>query len=467
MSKKLTILIHASLLFGLLAPQSWGQDQRYAVPSGTAKDHKYVIRLGAHEDAAAVAARHGMTLVKSLIGSGAGIHVLSAPANQDAGRAMQSLVSDPTVRAAEADGPVLLPGQKASAAVHPASAVRPVLPIDGTPTRYYGGMAAAGYVNQPAASVIGISAAHQIATGKATVAILDTGVDFNQPVLKDSVVPGWDFVHNQPGGQDVADINQETTPILDQETTPILDQETTPILDGGSAIVLNQETTPILDQETTPILDSKKYPAYGHGTMVAGLIHLVAPRARLMPVKVFGADGTATISQIVEGIHWAVDNGADVINMSFSTRTPSDALAAAIGYADSMGVICVAAAGNDGLAEVVFPAVYSSVIDVASTNNFEVRSLFSNFGSEIELAAPGEAVVTTYPGSHYAMVWGTSFSAPLVSGGAALLVDAGRGLTPKQARSALMQAENIGQELGAGELNLLQSLQYLSKHGRD
>lgn len=467
MVKKLTILTHAGLLLGLLAPQSWGQDKRYAVPPGTAPNHKYLVRLGAHEDVAGVAARHGMTLVKSLLGSGAGIHVLTAPANQDAAQALQSLLSDPAVRTAETDGPVLLPGQKASAAVHPASAVQPVLPIDATLTWYYRSSAAAGYVNQPAASLIGISAAHQMATGKATVAVLDTGVDFLQPVLMGSVVPGWDFVSNQPGGQDVAGINQETTPILDQETTPILDQETTPILDGGTAIVLTQETTPILDQETTPILDTKQYPAYGHGTMVAGIIHLVAPMARLMPVKVFAADGTATISQIVEGIYWAVDHGADVINMSFSTKAPSDALADAIGYADSEGVICVAAAGNDGLPEVVFPAVYSSVIDVASTNNFEVRSLFSNYGRPIEVAAPGEAVITTYPGNHYAVVWGTSFSSPLVAGAAALLVEIGNKPTPKQARFALMQAENIGQELGAGELDLLQSLQYLSKHGHN
>jgi subtilisin family serine protease len=261
----------------------------------------------------------------------------------------------------------------------------------------------------------------------------------------------------------VADINQETTPILDQETTPILDQETTPILDGGSAIILSQETTPILDQETTPILDAGKYPAYGHGTMVAGLIHLVAPKAMLMPVKVFAADGTATISQIVNGIYWAVDHNANVINMSFSTKQPSAALENAIAYANSKGVICVAAAGNDGLAEVVYPAAYSTVIDVASTNDNDVRSLFSNYGSQIALAAPGEAVITTYPGNHYAEVWGTSFSATLVSAGAALLVGMNHDISPAQARNALMQAVTIGQELGAGELSLLQAVTYLDK----
>ena len=141
-----------------------------------------------------------------------------------------------------------------------------------------------------------------------------------------------------PLGQEIADLNQETTPILDQETTPILDQETTPILDGGSAIILQQETTPILDQETTPILDGRKYPAYGHGTMVAGLIHLVAPDARIMPLRAFGADGSATISQIVEAIYFAVDRKVDVINMSFSVREDSPALREALDFAASNGV---------------------------------------------------------------------------------------------------------------------------------
>jgi subtilisin family serine protease len=460
MLKTFHLLTRISLLMGLLSLTAWAED-------------RYVVHLGRH-DAYAVAARHGMTVVKSLKGSGTGVHVLSAPKNSESWKVMQELANDAAVQSAEKDSPVLLPGIKAAAMVHPASAAAPAFPLDGTLTLYYRSLAANGYINQPAASLIKVSDAHKQSAGQGTVAVLDTGIDSTQPVLAGSVAAGWDFVHNNPGGQEVADTNQETTPILDQETTPILDQETTPILDGGSAIILDQETTPILDQETTPILDQEttpildatKFPAYGHGTMVAGLIHLVAPQAMLMPVKVFAADGTATISQIVNGIYWAVDHNADVINMSFSTHQPSAALEKAIIYANSKGVICVASAGNDGLAEVVYPAAYSMVIDVASTNDNDVRSMFSNYGGQIALAAPGEAVITTYPGNRYAEVWGTSFSAPLVSGGAALLVGMGNNLTPAQARNALTQAVQIGQELGAGELNLLQAVTYLNKRGK-
>ncbi len=453
MSRTLQMLTRNSLLIGLLSLAAWGQD-------------RYVVHLG-RNNANSVAARHGMKVVKSLSGSGTGVYVLSVAKGRANWKDLQDLGSDPSVQSAEKDSAVLLPGLKAAAQVHPSSAPAPAFPLDGTPTFYYRSFAANGYVNQPAASLIRISDAHKTSAGQGTVAVLDTGIDYSQPVLAGSVTFGWDFVHNNPGGQESADINQETTPILDQETTPILDQETTPILDGGSAIILNQETTPILDQETTPILDSRKFPAYGHGTMVAGLIHLVAPKAMLMPVKVFAADGTATISQIVNGIYWAVDHNASVLNMSFSTTQPSAALEKAIVYANSKGVICVASAGNDGRAEVVYPGAYSMVIDVASINNDSIRSLFSNYGSQIELAAPGEAVITTYPGNRYAQVWGTSFSAPMAAGGAALLVGMNGNITPAQARNALMQAVRIGQELGAGQLNLLQAVTYLNKRGQD
>src|SRR5471030_1365727 len=445
MLKTLHTLTRIGLLTGLLSLAALAQN-------------RYVVHLGTG-NADSIAARHGMTVVKSLKGSGTGVHVLSAPRNSNSWKVMQDLAADMEVQSAETDSPILLPGLKAAAMVHPSSAPNAAFPFDRTPTSYYRSFAANGYINQPAALLIQVSDAHKKSAGKGTVAVLDTGIDNLQPVLAGSVSSGWDFVHNNPGGKELADINQETTPILDQETTPILDQETTPILDGGSATVLAQETT--------PILDSKKFPAYGHGTMVAGLIHLVAPKAMLMPVKVFAADGTASISQIVNGIYWAVDHNADVINMSFSTMQPSAALEKAISYANSKGVICVAAAGNDGQAEVVYPAAYSTVIDVGSTNNDGVRSLFSNFGGQIALAAPGEAVITTYPGNRYAEVWGTSFSAPLISGGAALLVGMGDDITPAQARNALMQAVKIGQELGAGELNLLQAVTSLDKHGKD
>jgi subtilisin family serine protease len=430
-------------------------------------DDRFVIKVDG--DVNAVAGRHHLTVVKSLNGSGNGVHVVSGPAGVDRQQVLQALKQDSSVRGAEPESLLLLPGVGSKTNPNPtANRLAPAIHLDGTPTFYYTGFAAAAYVNQQAAQIINVAKSHALATGNGVkVAVIDTGIDRTHPVLMFSVGEGYDFVTNSNGGQELLGTNQETTPILDQETTPILDQETTPILDGGSAVIfaqettpiLDQETTPILDQETTPILDSKQYPAFGHGTMVAGLIHLVAPNARLLPVRAFGANGTSTISQVVAAIYWSIDHAANVINMSFSTTQDSPQLQAAIDAAAAKGIILVAAAGNDGKATQVWPASYSDVIGVASTNNSLIRSSFSNYGNSlVTLAAPGEADVTVYPGNHYAQVWGTSFSTPLVAGGAALLVDINNKTDEATADKTLSKsAKNIGQELGGGELDLYQA----------
>ena len=448
MSRHLHIPGRAALMLVLWCFASYGED-------------RFLIR--AKGDVHQLAARHGLRVVASLTGSAAGHHIL-AGSGKSRQSVLDSLAADTNVVSAEANQPVLLPGQRAGAAVHPATAPKgAAFPLNGAPTWYYTSLAAAGYVNQPAAGLIRTSQAHTISTGNARVAVIDTGIDRGNWVLAFSIGEGWDFVHNVPFGQEMPDLNQETTPILDQETTPILDQETTPILDGGAAIILAQETTPILDQETTPILDGNLHPAYGHGTMVAGLIHLVAPKATLLPVRSFAADGTATLAQIVAGIYWAIDHDADVINMSFSTGLNSGILQNAIDAANAKGVICIAAAGNDGQAISVWPASYASVIGVGSTNNSDTRSLFSNYGTVASLAAPGEALITTYPSTgprqHYAEVWGTSFAAPLVAGTAALLVDIGNQMNGAKAMSDLAKSSvPIGnQGLGAGELDAYQA----------
>jgi subtilisin family serine protease len=444
MLRRLHILVRIAILLALYALGAFAED-------------RYLVKVTG--DVNGIAARHGLTVVKSLTGSASGHYILSSKGAIPQS-VLNSLAREFAVSSAETEKPVQLPGINAAAPVRPAGAPAAFTRISSTLVRYYNSFAASAYVNQPATDVINMDRAHTLATGQGgiVVATIDTGADFTHPVLRASLKPGWDFVHTWPLGQEQADLNQETTPILDQETTPILDQETTPILDGGTAIILQQETTPILDQETTPILDGKKYPAYGHGTMVAGLIHLVAPDAQIMPLRAFGADGSATISQIVQAIYYAVDKNVDVINMSFSVKQDSPSLKAALDYAAAKGVICVAAAGNDGQSIQVWPAAYGTVIGVASTNNFEIRSLFSNFGNSlVTLAAPGEGVITTYPQQHYAQVWGTSFSSPMVSGAAALLLEVNHNINGDMAVKDLSHATAIGQELGAGELDAYQA----------
>ena len=393
-----------------------------------------------------IAARHNLTLIRSFTGSATNLHVVAAPPGADVQRTIQGLRADASVGGVESDASVSLPETFPGAPLRQMGLPDPAPLSDHTLVKYYGASAWDAYVNQPAVFVIKVAQAHAFATGAGTVAFLDTGVDTGNLVLAGCLVQGYDFTRNIAGGSEMADIDQSTTSILDQSTTSIL------------------------DQSTTSILDRSKLPsAFGHGTMVAGLIHLVAPAAKLMPVKVFSSNGTATLSNVVNGIYWAVDHGANVISMSFNSTQSSSELKNAINYANSHGLICVASVGNDGKQNPsVFPAGYlSQVIGVASTNNSDIRSTFSNYGNTlVDVAAPGEGDVTLYPGNNYAEGWGTSFSAPLVAGGAALLVQlGGNHINVAQATQAILQAIPTGQGLGAGEVDLFQACLYELIHG--
>jgi thermitase len=237
-------------------------------------------------------------------------------------------------------------------------------------------------------------------------------------------------------------------------------------------VQLNQSTAAILEQSTAAVLDGHKLPShFGHGTMVAGLIHVIAPTAKIMSLKAFNADGTANQSDIVRAIYYAADNGANVINMSFSLPVISDEVMRAINYATRKGVVCVASVGNDGETRLVYPAAFGNVIGVASTNQQNQRSSFSNYGPDlVTVAALGEALITTYPGAHYAAVWGTSFSSALVAGGADLLLAAAneKSLTQIQqgdVKRALAQAIacDTTSALGAGCLDLDAATQYMKQ----
>ena len=205
--------------------------------------------------------------------------------------------------------------------------------------------------------------------------------------------------------------------------------------------------------------------AFGHGTMVAGIVHLVAPTAQIMPLKAFHADGTSRAYDIVRAIYYAVDHGARVINMSFSATVSSPEIARAINYATDRGVICVASAGNLGQEVVVYPGGFRNVLGVASSNSATppVRSSFTNFGDAlVSLAAPGEGVITTYPGGGYAGTWGTSFSTPLVAGGAALLVQIDPTVNYQKANEQFAKAIAMPAGMGKGRLNLFEAVRTLS-----
>ncbi len=196
--------------------------------------------------------------------------------------------------------------------------------------------------------------------------------------------------------------------------------------------------------------------------MVLGIVHLVAPDAMLMPLKSFSSNGTGYTSDILRAIYYAVQNKANVINMSFDFTVADTELATAISYAQSNNVTCVASAGNDGKAEVVYPASLAGVMGVASTNDLNQQSTFSNFGTQVVfVAAPGENIISTYPYDSYASSSGTSFSSPFVAGTVALLLDMNHSLTPTTAATAIGHATTTTSAMGHGVLNVYLALGYM------
>jgi subtilisin family serine protease len=240
-----------------------------------------------------------------------------------------------------------------------------------------------------------------------------------------------------------------------------LSQSTTAVIDQSTTAVVDQSTTAVIDQNTATYLNQTQYEAFGHGTMVSGIVHLVAPGAMIMPLKAFHADGTGYTSDVIRAIYFAVKNHANVLNMSFSFASSSQELNQALTFANKNGVIAVAAAGNDGKQTMVYPAGYSGlVMGVASTSNTDTLSTFSNYGqSLVWVGAPGEGVVTLYPFGTYAATWGTSFSTPFVSGAAALLLNVQSTCSESQAAASIGHAKYISSALGNGRLDLYQAVQ--------
>jgi subtilisin family serine protease len=173
----------------------------------------------------------------------------------------------------------------------------------------------------------------------------------------------------------------------------------------------------------------------GHGTYVAGLIHLVAPQARILPLRVLDGDGIGDMWTMAKATFYAIDRRVEVINVSISSTYKSQAIEDAADEAESLGIVLVAAAGNCNQQD---PAEYpgmlgNEVIGVAATDDLDVKGAFSNYSEDLALSAPGvtalrsgapdpaRAIISTMPGGQFAYWQGTSMAAPLVAGAAALI----------------------------------------------
>ncbi|MHC4939274.1 MAG: S8 family serine peptidase [Planctomycetota bacterium] len=252
---------------------------------------------------------------------------------------------------------------------------------------------------------LGLPGAHAFTRGAGViVAIVDSGIDPDHPLLAGRIAPGgYDFIGNDPDPRD----------------------ERNGLDDDGDGIVDDQ---------------------YGHGTFVASLVLTVAPEARILPVRVLDGEGVGTASGVSAGILWAVEQGASVINVSIDMPVPSDALKDAIDFAHNRGALVVAAAGNGAAPDLIFPARLGDVVAVAAVDASGVGAPFSNFDSDVDLVAPGVdmlgAVPTDLNPNGTAHWSGTSFAAPIVAGSLALVASA---FPLEQARDWLERLERSAQ----------------------
>ncbi len=272
--------------------------------------------------------------------------------------------------------------------------------------------------------LIGAPQAWDVTTGTSaiTVAIVDTGVDLDHPEFAGRIVQGWDFVNNDPSPDD----------------------------DNG------------------------------HGTHVAGIaaargnnnqgIAGVAWNVKILPLKVLDSNGYGYDYDVASAIVSAADKGAKVINLSLG-GDPSSVMADAVNYAYQKGCILVAAAGNNSVNRVLYPAAYTQVVAVSAVNYYSGVAWYSNYGPEIEVAAPGgddnslyEWILSTIPDDAYGFAYGTSMASPHVAGLAALIWSVNPGLTAAQVRYCITStAVDLGapgrdQYYGYGVINAADAL---------
>ena len=259
----------------------------------------------------------------------------------------------------------------------------------------------------------------------------------------------WDHLHS-------LELDQSTMSLFWQEA--LLVEQSTMSLFGDQLASLDQSTMSLF--ENGSIFDD-----FGHGTMVAGLIHVTAPEASLVPVKAFDSSGDSTLFLAIAGVYAAIQLDVDVINMSFSIGSDSNTFERALQVAWGEGIALVASVGNDATnAKNVYPAAYPTVIAVASTDSDDHLPDFSNYGRAVTVTAPGHRVVSTFPGGLWAKASGTSFSAPIVSGSIGLLVSLGKA-SGTAARAVVNNADSIDalnpefkRQLGRGRINILEAL---------
>jgi subtilisin family serine protease len=241
----------------------------------------------------------------------------------------------------------------------------------------------AHYYQQPSVHQTQLAAGQDHSQGAGVVvAVLDTGVDLNHPLLASQLTAvRYDFVDND---------------------------------------LVPQDEFSGQDHNGDGYVDS----VAGHGTHIAGIIHRVAPQAQIMPLRVLNSDGQGYTFVLAEAMLFAANNGANVINLSLGTAEPSALLLDVVDQLTAQGVLVVAAAGNLNEEWPQFPAAVDCVLAVTAVGLGPQKADFANYGQWVDIAAPGYQIYSTYPDGQFARWSGTSMATPFVAGQAALLLSA-------------------------------------------
>ncbi|PLS86323.1 MAG: hypothetical protein CYG60_07875 [Actinobacteria bacterium] len=361
------------------------------------------------------------TTLDKLLGSRS-IYLLKLGNNSDTEGVAEQMGSDPRLIYAEPNFTTHAPEGGARHRAYPGGTAKPS--SDPAP-----------YRDQYAVDAMNLSCAQNVSSGSGTVvAVLDTGAQLDHPELAGSFTQErYDFIEDDGVPEDEPNDRDD---------------------DGDGAV----------DEVT------------GHGTHVSGIAHLTAPEARIMPLRVLDSDGRGNIFVIAEAFEYAERNGADVVNMSLGSSRKSALLGDVTGSEEDGGgseggegdasvgsggtdMVVVASAGNDNTNALRYPAAEKGTIAVASVDDQEQKSSFSNYGAWIDIAAPGSEIYSPYPRGIYATWDGTSMAAPFVAGQAALLRSDDPSLTPASVENRIEStARPLGGGLGAGHADAGASL---------
>jgi parallel beta-helix repeat protein len=269
------------------------------------------------------------------------------------------------------------------------------------------------------------------------IAVIDTGVDYYHPDLRDNIYINEDEI---PGNRRDDDFNGYIDDVYGWD-------------------FYNKDNDPFDDQ--------------GHGTHCAGTASAVTNNeigvagvswnCKIMPVKFLSSTGNGTTTDGINAITYAANNGADVISMSWGGGFPSFLMESALRIAHSKGVVLVAAAGNDNSKAKHYPSGYEDVISVAATDINNYRAYFSNYGSWVDVAAPGVNIISTVPNNKYESYSGTSMACPHVAGLAGLILSKDNSLSPDRVRSiieySIDRLDPYDFPLRRGKINAYKALQ--------